>query len=127
MANFAAAQALEGNFAEALATIERALRTNPEQLASRSELNRIRGEILSRVGPLEAAETDFREAIALAQRMSAKTWELRATISLAKLLRDTDRVAEARAMLGEIYGWFTKGFDTADLKEAKALLNQLGT
>jgi predicted ATPase len=59
--------------------------------------------------------------------MSAKTWELPATTSLARLLRDTGRRAEARTMLTEIYNWFTEGFDTADLKEAKALLEELAT
>ena len=54
-----------------------------------------------------------------------KSWELGATTSLARLLRDTDRRQEARAMLAEIYNWFTEGFDTADLKEAKALLEEL--
>jgi predicted ATPase len=58
--------------------------------------------------------------------MGAKTWELRASMSLARLLRDTGRKGEARAMLADVYGWFTEGFDTADLKDAKALLDELG-
>ena len=57
--------------------------------------------------------------------MQAKGWELRATTSLARLLRDTNRRDEARATLAEIYNWFTEGFDTADLKDAKALLDEL--
>jgi predicted ATPase len=57
--------------------------------------------------------------------MSAKSWELRTTTSLARLLRDTGRRDEARAMLAEIYNWFTEGFDTADLKDARALLDEL--
>jgi predicted ATPase len=57
--------------------------------------------------------------------MSAKAWELRATTSLARLMRDTNRRDEARNMLGEVYNWFTEGFDTADLKDAKALLDEL--
>jgi predicted ATPase len=69
------------------------------------------------------AEADLHESIALAQRMSAKTWELRATMSLARMLRDTDRRGEARTMPAEIYTWFTDGFDTADLKDAKPLLD----
>jgi len=76
-------------------------------------------------GERSLAEADFREAIALAQKMSAKAWELRATMSLARLLRDTNRHDEARAMLGDIYNWFTEVFDTADLKDAKALLDEL--
>ena len=67
----------------------------------------------------------FRDATALAQKMSAKAWELRATMSLARLLAKQGRRDEARAILAEIYGWFTEGFDTADLKEAKALLDEL--
>jgi predicted ATPase len=77
-------------------------------------------------GLTEPAEADFREAIALARNMSAKAWELRATMSLARLLAKQGRRDEARAMLAEIYGWFTEGFDTADLKDAKSLLDQLG-
>jgi predicted ATPase len=71
------------------------------------------------------AESCFREAIEIAQRQQAKSWELRATISLARLLAKMGKRAEARAILAEIYGWFTEGFDTADLKDAKALLGEL--
>jgi tetratricopeptide (TPR) repeat protein len=67
----------------------------------------------------------FHEAIAVARRQEAKWWELRATVSLARLLMKHCRRDEARAMLADIYNWFTEGFDTADLKEAKALLDQL--
>ena len=59
-------------------------------------------------------------------RMGAKAWELRATMSLARLLASQGRRDEARAMLAEIYGWFTEGFDTPDLKDAKVLLDELG-
>lgn len=69
---------------------------------------------------------DFREAIALARRMGAKAWELHATMSLARLLDQQGRRGEARTMLAEIYDSFTEGFDTVDLKEAKALLEELG-
>ena len=71
------------------------------------------------------AEGDFREAIAIAQTMSAKSWQLRATMSLARLLRGTGRRDDARTMLANIYNWFTEGFDTADLKDAKTLLDEL--
>jgi predicted ATPase len=63
--------------------------------------------------------------MALAQKTSAKIMELRATMSLARLLRHSNRRDEARAILTEIYGWFTEGFDTRDLRDAKALLNEL--
>jgi predicted ATPase len=68
----------------------------------------------------------FREAIQVAQRQSAKSWELRATTSLARLLASHGRRDEARIMLAEIYNWFTEGFDTADLIDAKALIDELG-
>jgi len=72
-----------------------------------------------------AAETYLRRAIEIARGQAAKWWELRATMSLARLLCDTNRRDEARTILAEIYNWFTEGFDTADLKEAKALLDEL--
>lgn len=62
----------------------------------------------------------------MAQGQGAKSWELRATVSLCRLWQGQGKRAEARQMLAEIYGWFTEGFDTADLKEAKALLETLG-
>ncbi|MEO6726681.1 MAG: hypothetical protein ABIP14_15445, partial [Blastocatellia bacterium] len=67
----------------------------------------------------------FHQAIETAQQQSAKSWELRATTSLARLWQQQGKTAEARQMLAGIYGWFTEGFDTADLKEAKALLEEL--
>jgi predicted ATPase len=71
------------------------------------------------------AENSFRDSLEVARAQSARWWQLRATTSLARLLRDTNRRDEARAMLAEIYNWFTEGFDTADLKDAKALLDDL--
>jgi predicted ATPase len=71
-----------------------------------------------------AAEASFRDAINVARCQSAKTWELRAATSLARLWRDQGKRPEARDLLAPIYGWFTKGFDTPDLKEAKALLGE---
>jgi predicted ATPase len=82
--------------------------------------------MLLKQGRTELAEADFREAIELAQKIGAKAWELRATMNLARLLAKQGRRDEAHAMLSEIYGWFTEGFDTADLKDAKALLDELG-
>ena len=63
--------------------------------------------------------------VEFARRQQAKSYELRATLDLARLLRSQGRTGEARAMLAEIYNWFTEGFDTADLKDAKALLEEL--
>jgi class 3 adenylate cyclase/predicted ATPase len=92
-----------------------------------AEIYRLHGELSLRVGEAEtgAAEQSFLEAIEIALRQSAKSLELRATTSLARLLERQGRQDEARRMLAEIYGWFTEGFDTADLKEAKALLEEL--
>jgi hypothetical protein len=70
-------------------------------------------------------EAAFKLAIAIARQQRAKSYELRATMSLARLLRDTKRDDEARTTLADIYNWFTEGFDTADLKDAKALLDEL--
>jgi tetratricopeptide (TPR) repeat protein len=116
----AQAQALDGTIADALATIEKALQNEhrPESLITR-------GELWLKTGQPELAEADFREAIALAQKMSAKARELRATTSLARLIDKQGRRGEARTMLAEIYGWFTEGFDTRDLKDAKTLLDKL--
>jgi len=72
-----------------------------------------------------AAEDSYRRALAVARQQSAKFWELRAALDLARLWRDQGRRTEARDLLAPIYGWFTEGFDTLDLKEAKALLEQL--
>jgi class 3 adenylate cyclase/tetratricopeptide (TPR) repeat protein len=121
----AEAQALDGASADALRTIDDALRANPEELFLRPETLRVRGELRLRQGSRGLGEADFREAIALAQKMSAKAWELRATMSLARLLRENNRRDEACAILADIYNWFTEGFDTADLKDAKALLDEL--
>jgi predicted ATPase len=71
------------------------------------------------------AEASLHKAIAVARRQQAKSWELRATTSLARLWREQGRTDEARQMLAEIYGWFTEDFDTPDLREAKALLEEL--
>src|SRR5262249_46647508 len=99
-------------------------RANPEEVV-RPNIMKYRGELQLKRGRTEVAEADFRDAIALAQKMNAKAWELRATTSLSRLLRDNDRRDEARTMLADIYSWFTEGFDIADLKDAKALLDEL--
>ncbi|MFQ6115002.1 MAG: hypothetical protein ACE5NG_13130 [bacterium] len=71
------------------------------------------------------AEASFKKAIEVARRQNAKSWELRATMSLCRLWQNQGKRGEARQILGEIYGWFTEGFDTKDLQEAKALLDEL--
>jgi class 3 adenylate cyclase/tetratricopeptide (TPR) repeat protein len=124
------AQALAGAIADALITIEQALQTNPDELIYRPELLLRRGELqlgLESDGEahFEVAERDFRDAIEIARGMNAKSLELRATMSLTRLLVSQSRREEARSMLAAIYNWFTEGFDTADLKDAKALLDEL--
>src|SRR5262249_11457276 len=101
------AQKCAGAISEALDTVEQALQAAPEgELVHRPEMLRLRGELRLTQGQTEIAEADFRESIRLARCMSAKAWELRAVMSLARLLRDTSRRDEARAVLAEIYGWF---------------------
>jgi len=93
-----------------------------------AEINRLRGELLLGQSPSDPAlaRASVEHAIKKARQQGAKSLELRATASLARMLMSTDRREEARAVLAEIYNWFTEGFDTADLKDAKALLEELG-
>jgi adenylate cyclase len=94
-----------------------------------AEMHRLKGELLLKQNNsnVEEAQSCFERAIEIARKQSAKSLELRATTSLARLLAKQGHRDEARAMLAEIYNWFTEGFDTADLKDAKALLDQLAT
>jgi len=92
-----------------------------------AELHRLKGELLL-ARPAEhhaEAETYFHQALDVARRQEAKSLELRAAMSLARLWQQQGQRAEARELLAPIYGWFTEGFDTADLQEAKALLEVL--
>jgi class 3 adenylate cyclase/predicted ATPase len=95
---------------------------------SAAELYRVQGELLLTRNDINAAKAEncFQRAIEVAQQQHAKSLELRATTNLARLLAQRGHRDEARYMLAEIYGWFTEGFDTADLKDAKALLEQFG-
>jgi DNA-binding winged helix-turn-helix (wHTH) protein len=94
-----------------------------------AELHRLKGELLlaGEASNAAQAEKSFRTAIELAHKQRAKSWELRATTSLARLLVKRRKRDQAHALLAEIYGWFTEGFDTADLTDAKALLDELTT
>ena len=91
------------------------------------ETFRLRGVLSTLMGDRVAAESSFRDAISLAQRQGAKIFELRAALDLARLWRDQGKVQQARELLAPVYGWFTEGFDTRDLKEAKALLEELAS
>jgi len=123
----AIAQLRVGAIEDAFETVEQALNFNPNELAFRPETLRIRGELRIKQGDGKLAAADFRDSIAMARSMGAKAWELRTTMSLARLLIQDGRRGEARTALSEIYNWFTEGFDTADLKDAKALLDELAT
>ena len=92
-----------------------------------AEVNRIAGEIALKSPQADAAKAEayFERALAVARQQQAKSWELRAAMSLARLWRDQGKVQQARELLAPVYGWFTEGFDTRDLKEAKALLEEL--
>jgi predicted ATPase len=93
-----------------------------------AEIYRLKGELLHKHGgpdTVAEAESCFRQALDIARVQNAKMWELRAATSLARLWRDKGRRAEAHDLLAPIYGWFTEGFDTADLKDAKALLDEM--
>ena len=91
-----------------------------------AELHRIRGEILIEGGKRRAGEEALQSALRVASRQQARLWELRAATRLARLWRGQGRTAAARDLLAPVYGWFTEGFDTADLKDAKALMDELG-
>ena len=90
-----------------------------------AELHRLEGIALFGLNRLEEGQVALEEALRIARRQQAKAYELRAATSLARLWGEQGRRAEARDLLAPVYGWFTEGFDTADLKEAKALLDEL--
>jgi tetratricopeptide (TPR) repeat protein len=123
----AESQALSSATGDALDTIEQVLQPNrPDaNIVVRPEAFRLHAELQAKQGRRERAEADLHTAIRLARSMGAKSLELRAAASLARLLRDDGRRDEAHLVLAEIHNWFTEGFDTADLKEAKALIEEL--
>jgi len=125
----AAACEIAGQIQESLALVDEALQivgwTGERWFAA--ELNRHKGQLLLQQGHAEAAEELYREALSIAREQEAKLWELRAAASLARLRRDQSRHAEGRDLLAPVYDWFTEGFDTPDLKEAKALLDELAS
>jgi class 3 adenylate cyclase len=112
---------------EGLDILNEALSRSEKTSHLQAEFYRLKGELTVLKDPRSEPEAEryIRQAIDVARRQAARLFELRATTSLARLLAKQDRRDEARTMLAEIYNWFTEGFDTADLKEAKALLNEL--
>jgi predicted ATPase len=117
----------QGEYAAALATVEEGLGLE-EETGNRqwdAELHRLRGVALAGLSRLEEGQTALNDAIRSARRQQAKSYELRAAMSMARLWRDQGKRKEAHDLLAPVYGWFTEGFDTRDLKEAKALLDEL--
>jgi class 3 adenylate cyclase/predicted ATPase len=119
-----------GHLDDGLSALTKALAAadKDEDRHHEAEIHRLKGELLLKQNDSNTAEAKscYARAIEIARRQSSKSLELRATTSLTRLLASQGRRDEARAMLAEIYGWFTEGFDTADLKDAKALLEELG-
>jgi class 3 adenylate cyclase/predicted ATPase len=130
LSNLAKAHTEAGTFDHAWRCIEEAM-TGMDQTSEtwfEAEVNCIAGEIARKSeGDKLKAEKCFERALAVARQQQAKSWELRAAVSLARLWRSQGKVREARELLAPVYGWFTEGFDTRDLKEAKALLEELGS
>jgi class 3 adenylate cyclase/predicted ATPase len=127
IALLARAHEIAGQIEEAATQLDGALQI-VEKTGERwfaAELNRHKGQLLLQQGHTQAAEELYGKALSIAVEQEAKLWELRAAASLARLRRDQGRRAGARDLLAPIYGWFTEGFETRDLKEAKALLSDL--
>ena len=129
LALLAEALALAGKIEEGLAALDDALAKAAVsgERGWGAEIHRLRGELTGRLpypDPAKA-EDSFRTALAIAREQGTRGYELRAATSLARLWREQGRRAEARDLLAPLYGWFTEGFDTADLKDAKALLDEL--
>jgi predicted ATPase len=126
---FAESLAATGASAEALdvldASLEQIARPGWEERVHLAEVLRVRGCVLAQLGRSEEAERDLRSAIEVARGQTAKSWELRSATSLARLWHRQGKSAEARELLAPVYGWFTEGFDTRDLTEAKSLLEVL--
>jgi predicted ATPase len=110
------------------ALVESTVETRKERWCE-AEVHRIAGEITLLAPEPDAARAEayFERALAIARAQRAKSWQLRAAMSMARLWRAQDKGDEARNLLAPIYGWFTEGFATLDLKEAKALLHELAS
>ena len=129
LALLAQAHAEAGQTAEGLGVLEDAL-TLVHKTGERfyeAELYRLQGDLMLAHAPRQHAEAQalYQQALDLARRQQAKSWELRAAMSLSRLWQCQDKSDEARQVLAEVYGWFTEGFDTVDLQEAKTLLDAL--
>ena len=129
LAYWAAAHARLGEVDQGLEVVERgieqACRPGWLERAHLAELLRVKGTLLELKGEVPAAETAYRESLSWAAVQQAKSLELRTATGYARLMQSQDRGEEAVELLRPIYGWFTEGFNTRDLKEAKALLDEL--
>jgi predicted ATPase len=127
LAGLAEALTRQGEHGAALAAAREGMETQEEtgQRLWDAELHRLEGIALFGLNRLEEGQTALEEALRTARRQQAKSYELRAATSLARLWGEQGRRADARDLLAPMYGWFTEGFDTADLKDGKALLDQL--
>ena len=126
----AEAQQAAGQLAEAQGTVATglAIAAQTGQYHFDADLHRLDGDLLLATGgPADEAAARYHRALAIAREQGARSFELRATTSLARLWRDQGRRAEARDLLASVYGWFTEGFDTRDLIEANALLEELSS
>src|SRR5262249_30343333 len=118
---------IAGRVEEALSLLSNALQI-AERIRERwfaAELYRHKGQLMQGQGDCNAADELYRQALTIAKEQEAKLWELRAAVSLARLARDRGHRSDAYDCLAPVYGWFTEGFDTKDLKHAKALLDEL--
>jgi predicted ATPase len=125
----ASAHAELGQFEEAWRRIGEAMTTveTTKEKWCEAEVNRTAGEIALKSSEPDVAKAQayFARALAVARQQQAKSWELRAAMSMARLWRSQGKSQQARELLAPVYGWFTEGFDTLDLREAKALLAEL--
>jgi predicted ATPase len=127
LALLARAYEITGQIKEAMTQLNDALQVveRTDERWFEAELYRQKGQLLLRQGYSDPAEELYHKALSIAQEQEAKLWELRAAVSIARLRRNQGRRAEARDLLAPVYGWFTEGFDTPDLIEAKELLEAL--
>jgi predicted ATPase len=132
----AEAYGIAGRFEEGLAAVAEAtaIVEKTDERHDEARLYRLKGDLILRrscigaeLGVQTESEECFRKSIEIARQQEARSFELRAVTSLSRLWKQQGKKAEARQMLAEIYGWFTEGFDTADLKDAKALLEELNS
>jgi predicted ATPase len=108
-----------------LAEAARIIEDTEERIFEAELLHRVPGDLLNAAGDRSGAERHYRQAIAVAERQSARLFQLRASVSLARLWRDQGKRTEARDLLAPIYDWFTEGFNAPDLKDARTLLDEL--